>query len=258
MQMHEFIDGKKPVMVLIHGVLTPWQIWMPQVTAFQERYNIYVAALNAHTEDGASEFISATSEAEEITEYLLGQNIETVDVLCGLSLGGVIAHEIWKTGRLAVSHLVLDGAPLVPFPKFAEKVMVGNYIRIIHRSRERDPKVLEAFKRDFLPEKYLSDYLKIAELMSDTSIANMVHAAGAGSLCRDVDNRSRILFLHGTKGNELFSRKSAALMKKSYPETEVVCFKGDTHCYKATWEPEKWIEVVDSYLKRNWECPDCH
>lgn len=31
MQVHEFIEGNKPIMVLIHGVLTPWQIWTPQI-----------------------------------------------------------------------------------------------------------------------------------------------------------------------------------------------------------------------------------
>ena len=41
MLVHKFIDGKKPVMVLIHGVLTPWQIWTPQIESFREKYNIY-------------------------------------------------------------------------------------------------------------------------------------------------------------------------------------------------------------------------
>ena len=41
MQIHKFIEGNKPIMVLIHGVLTPWQIWMPQIMAFKEKYNIY-------------------------------------------------------------------------------------------------------------------------------------------------------------------------------------------------------------------------
>lgn len=249
MQIHQFVDGKKPIMVLIHGILTPWQIWMPQITAFKERYDVYAVALNAHTEEDASEFVSVSSEAEEIIQYFLTQNMETIDVLCGLSMGGAIAHEIWKTGKLTINNLVLDGAPLVPFPRFAEKIMVNNYIKIIHRSKERDPKVLEAFKKNFLPEKYLDSYLKIADLISDTSIANMVHAANTGNLCKDVNNQSRILFLHGTKGNEVLSKKAAALMKKSYPETEVVCFKGDPHCYKATYEPEKWIEAVDVFLK---------
>ena len=69
MIVHEFVEGKKPVMVLIHGVLTPWQIWMPQITAFKEKYNIYAIALNAHTEESASEFISTTAEAEEIEQF---------------------------------------------------------------------------------------------------------------------------------------------------------------------------------------------
>ena len=35
MIIHEFINNKKPVMVLIHGVLTPWQIWKPQIEFFK-------------------------------------------------------------------------------------------------------------------------------------------------------------------------------------------------------------------------------
>ena len=55
--------------------------------------------------------------------------------------------------------------------------------------------------------------------------------------------------MHGTKGNEILSKKSARLMKKYYPETKVICFKGDLHCYKAIYEPEKWLQVVDTFLK---------
>lgn len=250
MQIHEFIDGQKPVMVLIHGLLTPWQIWTEQITAFQKSYHIYAVALNAHTEECASEFLSVTAEAEEIMQGLLSRNVDAIDVLCGLSLGGAIAHEIWKSGKLTIRNLILDGAPLVPFPKFAEKFMIHNYLRIIHQSKERDPKVLESFKKQFLPERYLDDYLKIADLMSDASVANLVRAANDGNLCKDVKNQSRILFLHGTKGNEVLSKKSAALMQKHYPETEIICFQGDAHCYKATHEPEKWVSVVEGFLKK--------
>lgn len=248
MQVHEFIEGKKPIMVLIHGVLTPWQIWMPQITAFKEKYNVYAIALNAHTEENASEFVSATAEAEEIEQYFLKQNIETIDVLCGISLGGKIAHEIWKNGNLTICNLILDGAPLVSCPKFAERIMIKNYIKIIHQSKAREEKVLESFKKQFLPEKYLDSYLKIADFMTDKSMENLVFAAFKGSMRKDVNNKSRILFIHGTRGNEVLSKKSASLMKKFYPETKVICFKGDTHCYKAIYETEKWVEVVDTFL----------
>lgn len=251
MQVHEFIEGKKPVMVLIHGVLTPWQIWTPQITAFKERYNIYAIALSAHTEECASEFISADEEADEIIRYFQEQNIDTIDVLCGISLGGKIAHEIRKTGNLTVRNLILDGAPLVSCPKIAETIMIKNYIKIIHQSKAREEKVLKSFKKQFLPEKYLDSYLKIADFMTDKSMKNLVHSAFNGSsIFNDTNNKSRILFIHGTKGNEVLSKKSASLMKKIYPETEIICFKGDAHCYKALYEPEKWIKVVDEFLKK--------
>ena len=123
MLVHKFIDGKKPIMVLLHGLLTPWQIWMPQICAFKDLYNIYAIALNAHTEEAASEFLSVSAEAEEITAFFVNNGIDAIDVLCGLSLGGKIAYEIWKNGRLHISNLVMDGAPLAPCPKFAIKIM---------------------------------------------------------------------------------------------------------------------------------------
>ena len=249
MRVHEFCKGDKPVMVLVHGVLTPWQIWNEQIEAFKENYNVYAVALNAHTEEEASEFVSLEQEVKEIEQYFLKQDIQTIHVLCGLSFGGVISHEIWKNGKLKVHNLVLDGAPLLPFPGIAKKMMEKSYVSIIRKSKIRDAKTIESFKKEFLPEKYLESYLKIADFMTEESMVNILNAAHIGNLCKDVDNKSRILYMHGTKGNEILSKKVAKLMKKYYPETKVVCFKGDVHCYKAIYEPKKWIEVVREFCE---------
>ncbi len=251
MLVHEFIDGNKPIMVFVHGVLTPWQVWTPQIDSFRESYNIYAIALNAHTEEIASEFVSVLAESEEIVEYFKAKNIDTIDVLCGISLGGKIAHEVWKSGKLKIRNLIMDGAPLVSCPEFAINIMIKNYKNIVHKSKERDVKVIEKFKKYFLPEKYLNSYLKIVDVITETSIENIVTSVFAGGKMEDVDNQSRILFVHGTRSNEVLSKKSAKLMKRYYPVTEVVCFKGDVHCYKAIFQPEKWIEVVKDFLNDN-------
>lgn len=251
MLVHEFVQGNKPVMVLIHGVLTPWQVWTPQITAFREKYNVYAIALNAHTEENTSEFTTVQAEAKEVVQYFKEKNMDTLDVLCGISLGGKIACEIWKSQNLKINNLIMDGAPLVACPKFAVKMMVNNYKDIIHKSKVRDKKVIENFKKYFLPEKYLDSFLKIADRMSDESIENIVNSAFTRGKIEGVKKQSRILFIHGTKGNEILSKKSAKLVKKHYPATEVVCFKKDAHCYKAIYEPEKWIEVVEEFLQKN-------
>lgn len=248
MIIYEFVEGTKPAMVLVHGVLTPWQIWMPQIEAFKDQYNIYAVALNAHTEEAPSEFASVLAEAEEITQYMLAKGIHRVEVLCGLSLGGKIAHEIWKSGKLRIHNLILDGAPLVACPGFAIKIMIRNYQSILRGSRKRDAKVMRGFK-GFLPEKYLENYLAIADLFSDKSVENIVNSVFAGGNMEGVDNKSRILFLHGTKPNEILSAISARRMKKLYPETEVICFRGDAHCHKVIFQPEKWTQTVKRFLE---------
>ena len=81
MVVHEFIDGNKPVMVLVHGVLTPWQVWTPQITFFKERYDVYAIALDAHIEDKESKFTSVADEADKIIKHFQEKNIMQIDVL---------------------------------------------------------------------------------------------------------------------------------------------------------------------------------
>ena len=249
MLIHKFCTGNKPIMVLIHGFLTPWQIWTPHISAFKNDYDIFVIALNAHTEENASEFISVSEEAKSIVRYLKENNILCVDVLCGISLGGAIAFEIWKSAGLNISHIIMDGAPLVPCPKIAVNIMMNNYKNIIHKSQKRDSKVLENFKKNFLPEKYLENYLRIADLITDTSVENIIHSVFSCKMVKNIENKSKILFIHGTKANEFLSKRSAKLMKKYYPKTETICFVGDTHCYKVIYQPQKWIDTVACFLK---------
>lgn len=248
MLVHQFVDGNKPIMVFVHGLLTPWQIWMPQIEFFKDRYNIYAIALNAHTEEQPSEFLSVRAEADQIMEYFISQNIDTIDVLCGISLGGKIVCEIWKTGTLKIRNLIMDGAPLVACPKIAVGIMVRNYKNIIRGSKQRDAKVIENFKKYFLLEKYLDSYLKIADHMTDASIENIVTSVFSGGSLAGIPNHSRILFLHGTKGNEILSKKAAKRMKKYYPETQIVCFSGDVHCYNVIYRPKIWLAAVQDFL----------
>lgn len=248
MKVHTFADGKKPVMVLIHGVLTPWQIWLPQINAFKDRYDIYAIALNAHTAEQASEYISVSSECDEIISYFDQRGIDEIDVMCGISLGGKIAYNIFKSERLKIRSLVLDGAPLIKCPSIAVGIMTKNYTSIIHSSKKRDARVIENFKKYFLPEKYLEEYLKIADLMTDSSIKNIVHSSFTEDKFDISIENTRILFIHGTKGNEILSKQSARLLKKHCKNTDVVCFKNDPHCYKAIYRPEEWIRTVENFL----------
>lgn len=249
MNFYEFGQEINPIMVFIHGVIQPWDSMMEHIQYFQGDYHVYAVELNGHTQDAPTEFVSLEAEAKEIEAFFFEKGIKEVDVLCGFSMGGAIAHVIWKNQRLKVKNLIMDGAPLVPYPKLFQSFMMKNYLDIIHNSKAREPKTLHNFEKNFLPKKYLESYLRLADNMSDESMRNIVHAAGTSALYTIIKNESRILYIHGTRMNEMYSKKSAKLIQKAYPEAEVICYKGKAHIECAIYEPDKWCEDVSKFLK---------
>lgn len=250
MDFHSFGNKENPIMLLIHGVLTPWQIWDKQIEHFSKSYYIIAVALEAHT-DKPSEFISIEDEVSNLENYFANNNISTIDVVCGLSLGGAIAHILWKNNKIKINNLILDGAPLTPCGGLLKNIMISSYKSIISKSQTRDKKIQESFKRDFLPEKYWQDYLKIADNMTTDSIKNLITSVSNSKLCTTVENKSNILFIHGSKGNEMLSKKSAKEMKKHYQNTTIEYCKGCTHCFYALFEPDKWIKIVQDFLNNS-------
>ena len=248
MRFHEFGDKQNPTMILIHGVLTPWQIWDDQIAHFSKKYHVIVPALDAHEEERSTNYVSIEKEAEQIEQYCLETIGDKVEVLCGLSMGGAIAHVIWKNQRLKIASLVLDGAPLATYSRVLTKAMTGSYSSIIQKSKKRDAKTLANFKKNFLPEKYFESYLRIADNMDDSSVGNMVRSIATSLLDAHIPGDTRVLYIHGTAVNEMLSKKSAKLMKKAYPNARIVCCKGCVHCEHAIYAPQKWTEIVENFL----------
>ena len=251
MNFYEFGDENNPIMVLIHGVIQPWDSMMEQIEYFRVDYHIYAVEWDGHTQNQPTEFKSLEAEAKEIEEFFFRKDINQLDVLCGFSMGGAVAHVVWKNQRLKVRNLIMDGAPLVPYPKMMDTFMTKNYLDIIHKSKARDAKTLENFEKNFLPKKYLDSYLKLADNMSDESLRNIVHSASTSALYTIIRNDSRILYIHGTKMNEMYSKKSAKLLKKAYPEAKVICYNGKAHLECAIFEPEVWCKDVRAFLKKD-------
>ena len=253
MIFHTFGNKNNQSIILIHGLLTPWQIWEKQISVLQEKYYVIIPALDGHIEEHASEYISVENEAEQIEKYISEELNGSVYALCGLSMGGVIANRIYERNKVTVDNLVLDGAPLIKIPSVSNKFMTNAYKNIIHRSKSRDRKTLKNFKRDFLPEKFLANYLKFADTMSDSSIENMVDSVCTSELTpRNNTENTKILFLHGTKGNEIYSKKTANKMKQYYPDITIKCFKGYKHAELAIYKPDEWIKAVVSFLRADW------
>ena len=91
-------------------------------------------------------------------------------------------------------------------------------------------------------------YLNVADDMEDLSIVNMIDTVFADFEYIRYPGDMRILFMHGTKGNESVSRKSAVKMKNTNPQTEIRSFDGFAHGELACFKPEQWIREVERFI----------
>lgn len=247
MSIHSFGNSNKPVIILIHGMLTPWEIWCPHIEYFSANYHVLVPELGGHGGNKTDRFSSIEDECIKIETFLHNNSINEIFAVCGLSLGGVVAYKIWERKRVNTKNLVLDGAPLSRFGVVLRKVMTANYISIIEKSKSRDKKTLSNFSEYFLPAEYLQNYLKIADNITSDSVAKIVSAISEEFISGEPAELENVLYMYGTAMNEYLSRKSVkALIKTGLKNS--LRFDGQGHCYKAIYEPIEWCRIVDTFL----------
>ena len=249
MNIHTFGDKNNKTVILIHGMLTPWQMWQDTIEYFKKDYYVVVPELDAHTQNEVSRFKSVEDEAAQIIKYIKDNLNGEAYMLCGLSMGGRIAAAIAKDESLRIEQLVLDGAPLGKMPRILISFMKKSYKSIIRKSKARDKKVLKSCEKVFLPKKFIPDFLKVADKMEDASIDNILESVFSEFKFIKYNSDMKILFMHGTKGNESVSRKCAAKMKQINPQTVIKCFNGYAHARLACFEQPKWIEEVIAWMK---------
>ncbi len=248
MNIYTFGDKNNKVIILIHGMLTPWQMWKDAITYFEKDYYVIVPELDAHTQHEVSSYISVEDEADKIKEYIKKNLGGNVYMLCGLSMGGRIAATIAKDNTIIIERLVLDGAPLKKMPKIAVSLMKSSYKSIIKKSKARDKKVLENCKKNFLPEDKIPDFLAGVDKIEDASIDNILESVFSDFEYVKYNSNMKILFMHGTKSNESLSRKCAEKMKQINPQTLIKSYKGYAHAQLACFEQLKWIKEVEKCM----------
>lgn len=248
MIFHTYGNKENKAVVLIHGMLTPWQIWNTAIEKFRNDYYVIVPELDAHTEETQTVFHSVEEEAEQIRGYIKEELDGQVYLLAGLSMGGRIAATIAKKDDIKIENLVLDGAPLAKANSLMRAVTKASYRSIIKKSKMHDAKIMEQAKKDFLPEEMLPYYIKIAENMVMESVDNIIDSVFSQFTFTKYRSDMKILYMHGTKGKEATVHKLALRMKELNPQTEIRCFEGFAHAELACFKTAQWVREVEGFL----------
>ena len=83
--------------------------------------------------------------------------------------------------------------------------------------------------------------------MDEQSIRNVLKSVFSAFEFKKYDDSCKILFMHGTKGNEAVSKKAALKMKEVNPQTQIKCFDGYAHAQLLSFETKQWIKEVKDF-----------
>jgi hypothetical protein len=164
-------------------------------------------------------------------------------------MGGRIVSELAKSTAIKIENLVIDGAPLMKVNGLFKGIMKSNYKSILSKSKARDPKIKASFEVNCLPGEYWEEFVKIADNMNVETIDNIIDTVFKPFGFIKYPDDMRILFMHGTKGNESDSNKGALKMKELNPKMEIRSFDGLAHAELACFKPEQWIREIREFTK---------
>ena len=246
MEILEFGDKEKEILVLIHGFQSPYQVWEEYIKYYENDYHIIVPILQGHNPKIKEDFISFNNTANEIADYIISHYGNNVYAIYGMSLGGIITANIWQNKKLNIQKIILDGSPIVSYPKILKSYLTNFYINVTHKSQQRDEKTINQAINTIVPKNMLNVFLEVLDSMSDKNIINYLNEWGNYKLPNNIDVfNTEIYYFHGTKMNEMLAKKSAKYLKKYYPSSNIICLKGKFHCETSIFNPNEMIKELD-------------
>lgn len=247
-----FIEAGKSnqkVILLIHGMQVPWQVWNSHIEYFSKFYHVIVPILSGHDPEEANTFLSIQEEAVQIEDFLIHHKKTELMAICGVSMGGAISTLLWKRGNLQIKNLIMDGAPLLPYNKIISNILVKQYLYLSAKVKKRDTKTLAKCEANFIPPKYMKYFLDMIDNMREETIQNCVISISKYRL--DIDRNMKnvnLTYFYGTGINEYYSKKAAKYLLSEYPQAKIHCLKGCSHCEIYAYKPEQHIAMIEKSI----------
>ncbi|MBM4460674.1 MAG: alpha/beta hydrolase [Chloroflexi bacterium] len=107
-QTYHEVHGEGSPLVLLHGALVDHRMWQPQITPFSQEFQVIVYDMRGHGKTGGSQKARYTAQllANDLDVLLQHLKAERI-ILCGLSLGGMVAQAFATTYPERISALIL-------------------------------------------------------------------------------------------------------------------------------------------------------
>lgn len=231
-------DPDRPKILLVHAMYMDGRCFEKLANDLAGDFCIILPTLNGHGADHTV-FHSIQEEADQITAYLRKSGITEIEMIAGISLGGLIAFEVFRRQQIKIKHLFTDGAPFILLPKYRRRIMEFLFKKVAHAIR-RNPQ-----KRGIIDRRFPAAAAIMKEVccrMTDESIRNLSEACYTYRLPETVDleDHETATFLYGTA--ERAGRCIPDVRK--YQNAQVLVKDGYRHGQFLSESPKEYADLL--------------
>jgi pimeloyl-ACP methyl ester carboxylesterase len=116
MKFFEFGQENKKTLLLLCGWSINWRGAMPVVDALKKQYHVIVEAYDGFNPDEPqTTFKSVVNEGRAAADYIADHFVGKLDIIYGVSLGGMVMTEILLDKRITVHTAIADGFMIKEF-----------------------------------------------------------------------------------------------------------------------------------------------
>ena len=126
MKFFEFGKENDRTLMIECGYLAKWYPGlMPFIDEAKNKYHVIVQVYDGFNDDEPDKvFHSIMDEAQSAADFIVDKLGGKLDILYGISLGGMVSNEILMDERIKVHTFIADGYTIMPMPTFKSETNV--------------------------------------------------------------------------------------------------------------------------------------
>ena len=232
-------NPNSPLIIMLTGSFCPSSGLKYLYEKLKDDYCLILPEYNGHYEN--STFTTRQNEAKEVVEYIQKQNIHTIKMIYGQSMGAEIAIELFKQlekTNINVDYCFLDGAPCIKLPYLYKKFMHFKFNQILKMMKKTDVdqilnmKLIKKIARGNIENlrPMIEPMALIAQFLSKESVKNETECCYTFDFpLFDKEAQNKMYFFYGKE--EKAYKTCYRGVKKAYPQSNSIFKEGYGHLW---------------------------
>lgn len=226
-----------PLIMMLTGSFYPSSGLKYLYEKLKDDYCLILPEYNGHYEN--STFTTRQNEAKELIEYIQKQNVHTIKMIYGQSMGAEIAIELFKQlekTNISVEYCFLDGTPCIKLPYLYKKFMYFKFNQILKMMKKKDVdqilnmKLIKKIARGNIENlrPTIEPMAVTAQFLSKESVKNETECCYTFDFpLFDKETQNKMYFFYGKE--EKAYKTCYRGVKKAYPQSNSIFKEGDGH-----------------------------